>query len=83
MVDALLVRMYSVDSSITAPNHGDIVLGDVNNDGQVDLADALLIVKYSINPSDPALPMGIGQAVGGGAGKAVAGEIRRLTYHTW
>ena len=82
MVDALLVRMYSVDSSIAVPNNGDIALGDVNNDGQVDLADALLIMKYSINPSDPALPMGIGQTVGGGAGKAVAGEIRRLTSHT-
>ena len=69
MVDALLVRMYSVDSSIAVPNNGDIALGDVNDDGQVDLADALLIVTYVTNPSDPALPTGLGQAIGGGSGE--------------
>ena len=60
--DALYVLLYSEDSSITLPNNGDISLGDVNDDGQVDLADAVLLATYSINPSDPALPPGIGQA---------------------
>ena len=60
--DALYVLLYSEDSSITLPNNGDISLGDVNGDGQVDLADALLLATYSVNPSDPALPPGIGQA---------------------
>ena len=44
------------------PNNGDISLGDVNGDGQVDLADAVLLATYSVNPSDPSLPPGIGQA---------------------
>ena len=60
--DALYVLLYSEDSSITLPNNGDISLGDVNADGQVDLADAVLLATYSVNPSDPALPPGIGQA---------------------
>ena len=60
--DALYVLLYSEDSSITLPNNGDISLGDVNGDGQVDLADAVLLATYSVNPSDPALPSGIGQA---------------------
>ena len=60
--DALYVLLYSEDSSITLPNNGDISLGDVNGDGQVDLADAVLLATYSVNPSDPALPPGIGQA---------------------
>ena len=60
--DALYVLLYSEDSSIALPNNGDISLGDVNGDGQVDLADAVLLATYSVNPSDPALPPGIGQA---------------------
>ena len=60
--DALYVLLYNEDSSITLPNNGDISLGDVNGDGQVDLADAVLLATYSVNPSDPALPPGIGQA---------------------
>ena len=60
--DALYVLLYSEDSSITLPNNGDISLGDVNGDGQVDLADAVILATYSVNPSDPALPPGIGQA---------------------
>ena len=62
--DALLVALYSQDSSIVMPNHGDISLGDVNADGQVDLADAWLIAAYLNDPSDPTLPAGIGEAVG-------------------
>ena len=62
--DALLVALYSQDSSIVMPNNGDISLGDVNADGQVDLADAWLIAAYLNDPSDPSLPAGIGEPVG-------------------
>ena len=61
--DALLIALYSEDSSIALPNNGDISLGDVSQDGQVDLADAQLIETYSIDPSDPLLPVGIGKPV--------------------
>ena len=60
--DALFVLLYSVDSSITLPNNGDISLGDVNGDGRVDTADAALLIRYIRDPSDPALPPGIGPA---------------------
>ena len=63
--DALLVALYSQDSSIVMPNNGDISLGDVNADGQVDLSDAWLIAAYLNDPSDPALPSGIGEPVAG------------------
>ncbi len=62
--DALLVALYSQDSSIVMPNNGDISLGDVNADGRVDLADAWLIAAYLNDPSDPSLPAGIGEPVG-------------------
>ena len=62
--DALLVALYSHDSSTVMPNNGDISLGDVNADGQVDLADAWLIAAYLNDPSDPSLPAGIGEPVG-------------------
>ena len=65
--DALLVALYSRDSSIVMPNNGDISLGDVNADGQVDLSDAWLIAAYLNDPSDPSLPAGIGEAVGAAA----------------
>ena len=58
--DALIVALYSSDSSTTIPNNGDISLGDVNQDGQVDVADAYLIAAYLTDPSDPSLPAGIG-----------------------
>jgi len=61
MADALFVAMYSLDSSIVLPNNGDISRGDVNGDGMVDVADAALLLRYLSNPSDPALPPGIGQ----------------------
>ena len=61
--DALLVALYSEDSSIALPNNGDISLGDVSQDGQIDLADAQLIEIYSIDPSDPSLPAEIGKPV--------------------
>ena len=59
--DVLFVLLYSVDSSIVLPNNGDISRGDVNGDGQVDVADGGLLLRYLSNPSDPALPPGIGQ----------------------
>ena len=62
--DALLVVAYSLDASIIMPNGGDISLGDVNGDGRIDLSDAWAIAAYLNDPSDPALPAGIGEAVG-------------------
>ena len=46
------------------PNNGDISLGDVDADGQVDLTDAWLIAAYLNDPSDLSLPAGIGEPVG-------------------
>ena len=60
--DALYVLLYSDDPSIMLPNNGDISLGDVNGDGRVNLADAVLLIRYISDPSDPALPLGIGDA---------------------
>ena len=62
--DALLVALYSHDSSTVMPNNGDISLGDVNADGQVDLADAWAIAAYLNDSSDPSLPAGIGEPAG-------------------
>ena len=60
IIDALLVAMYSVDSSIPADHIPNIALGDVDADGDIDFTDAYLIGTYSVNPSDPTLPPGIG-----------------------
>ncbi|MDE2812133.1 MAG: T9SS type A sorting domain-containing protein, partial [Gemmatimonadota bacterium] len=81
LADALAVALYIIDSSITPPNNGDISLGDVNADGQLTTADVLLIAAYSANPSDPSLPVGIGQAIGSD-GNLAAGALRRLTDHS-
>ena len=62
IIDALLVAMYSVDSSIPADHIPNIALGDVDADGDIDFTDAYLIGTYSVNPLDPMLPPGIGQA---------------------
>ena len=62
--DALLVTLYSEDASMVMPNNGDPSLGDVNADGRVDLTDAWIIAAYLADPSDPALPSGIGEPVG-------------------
>ena len=61
LFDALYVMLYSGASSITLPNHVDISLGDVNGDGTVDSTDALILIQYSEDPSNPALPPGIGE----------------------
>ena len=63
--DALYISLYSRNPSITLPNNGDISLGDVNGDGKVDGADVVLLIRYLADPSDPALPAGIGEPVGG------------------
>ena len=62
--DALIVALYSNDSSTAIRTTATISLGDVNQDGQVDLADAYLIVAYLTDPSDPSLPAGIGDEHG-------------------
>ncbi|MCY3758356.1 MAG: T9SS type A sorting domain-containing protein, partial [Acidobacteria bacterium] len=61
-LDALLVALYSRDSSIVMPNSGDISLGDVNADGRVDLSDVWVIAAYLNDPTDPTLPAGIGRS---------------------
>ena len=63
--DVLYVLLYITmgDSSMILPNNGDISLGDVNKDGTVDLTDALLLLLYTDDPSDPALPVGIGELI--------------------
>ena len=63
IIDALLVAMYSVDSSIPADHIPNIALGDVDGDGDIDFTDAYLIGTYSVNPSDPMLPPGIGDDI--------------------
>ncbi len=62
--DAVLVALFSRNSSIVMPNNGDISLGDVDADGRVDLTDAWLIAVYLNDPSNPALPSGIGEPLG-------------------
>ena len=67
--DALLVAMYSVNSSTRMPNNGNIFLGDVNCNGQVDFTDARLIVTYLVNSSDSAVrSLKIGQSGGCSSG---------------
>ncbi len=72
--DVLYVALYSEDSSITLPNNGDISLGDINGDGTVNRADALLLATYLVDPSDPSLPTGIGQAIDSG-GETSSGSV--------
>ena len=63
--DALLVALYSEDTSTIMPNSGDISLGDVNADGRIDLTDAYLIAGWLNDSADPTLPAGIGDGGGG------------------
>ena len=73
--DGMLVAMYLANSSISMPNNVDISRGDVNCDRRTDWMDAWLIVTYSIDPSDPVLPSGIGQ-VGGCTGRGITGATK-------
>ena len=77
--DALYVLLYSVDSSLVLPNNGDISRGDVNGDGMVNVADAVLLLQYLSNPSDPALPPGIGLHVVGPLDLVVAASVSDST----
>ncbi len=73
IVDALLVAASVGPTGLTTGGDLDgvdngarlglIDLGDVNGDGVVNLVDAYLIGVYSVNPSDPVLPAGIGKRV--------------------
>ena len=63
IVDALIVAIYSVDSSVPAAHIPNIFLGDVDADGDIDFTDAYLIGTYIVNPSDPTLPPGIGDDI--------------------
>ncbi len=63
IVDALIVAIYSVDSSVPAAHIPNIFLGDVDADGDIDFTDAYLIGTYIVNPSDPTLPPGIGDNI--------------------
>ena len=63
IVDALIVAIYSVDSSVPAAHIPNIFLGDVDADGDIDFTDAYLIGTYIVNPSDPVLPPGIGDNI--------------------
>ena len=63
IVDALIVAIYSVDSSVPAAHIPNIFLGDVDADGDIDFTDAYLIGTYIVNPSDPMLPPRIGDDI--------------------
>ena len=65
VIDALLVLVYSSNPFLTLPE-GDLNLGDVNRDGRTDATDARLILLFSLDPSDPALPEGLGSPVAPG-----------------
>ena len=52
-------------SSFAAANLDRVDLGDVDQDGDVDFDDVQFMLTYSIDPSDPTLPAGIGLATGG------------------
>ena len=60
IADAVLVLLYSDNASINLPNNGNIAQGDVNGDGRTDRSDAWRIFAFSVDPSDPSLPEGIG-----------------------
>lgn len=77
LADALLIVVFHLDPSVTAPNSGNVGLADVTDDGQVDWADLLAIMTYITNPSDSSLPDGIGQSAT--RVNWVAGQVRQLT----
>ena len=60
VVDALLVVLYILDSSIAIPNNGDISRGDVNSDGRINATDLWLILTNYVLPEtgSPVTPSG-------------------------
>ena len=48
IVDALLVALYILDSSIVIPNNGDISRADLNSDGLIDSTDLVLILTLYV-----------------------------------
>ena len=52
-------------SSLAAANLYRVDLGDVDQDGDVDFDDVHFMLTYSIDPSNPTLPPGIGLLTGG------------------
>ena len=56
VVDALLVVLYILDSSIAIPNNGDISRGDVNSDGRIDTTDLWLILTNYVLQETGARP---------------------------
>lgn len=62
IMDYTLVSICSADSSVSIP--GDISLGDINADGQIDSTDVRMLTVYLYNPSDPTLPPTIGRPSG-------------------
>ena len=51
-------------SSLAAANLNRVDLGDVDQDGDVDFDDVHFMLTYSIDPSNPTLPAGIGLLAG-------------------
>lgn len=64
MMDGVWVTIYSKAPSFAFPDQVNISLGDINADDRIDSTDVRLIATYISNPSDPALPSGIGQPFG-------------------
>ena len=60
IVDALLVALYILDSSIVIPNNGDISRADLNSDGLIDSTDLVLILTLYVlaETGTPATPGG-------------------------
>ena len=50
-MEPVAIEMAAYTGRAKVVQTGGAILGDVNNDGEVDLHDALLVAKYSIDPS--------------------------------
>ena len=61
LVDALLVALYNLDSSIILPNNGEISCGDVNGDGLIDATDSWLILTNYVMQETGARPTARGK----------------------
>ena len=90
--DALLVMLYSLDSSRAVAHSGPRFLdssravahsgprflGDVNSDGRITPVDARLIMTYVANPFDKTLPARLGQPMR--SGKLVASTAKSVVF---